>query len=297
VSARASSSDNSVRVAIEAGEHRGGRNEHEQEFHDRWAMSIAPSEVLVDPSWSAATAPEHRWIREQLGDVKGKRVLDLGCGAGEAAVWFAKQGADVVASDLSPAFLNLVRRVAALHGVEVETHLADADRLDLAPESFDVVYTGNLLHHVDIDETLERIERVLKPGGVLVSWDPLRHNPVINLYRRMAAGVRTEDEHPFDVRDVERYRRLFEDVRCEFFWLATLWLFVRFYLIERVHPRADRYWKRVVREHERLTSTYNRLARVDRVLLRTVPSLRKYCWNVAIYARKRGSGAGIRAHS
>ena len=262
------------------------RNGREQEFHDEWAHSLAPEDVLVDASWEGVTAPEHRWIRKQLGDLKGKRVLDLGCGAGEAAVWFAKQGADVVASDLSPGFLDLVNRVAKLHGVTVATHQADADRLDLPADSFDVVYAGHLLHHVDFDDALNRLHRVLKPGGVAVTWDPLRHNPIINLYRRMASDVRTPDEQPLHIHDVRRFSRLFEDVRHECFWLATLWLFVRFYLIERVHPRQDRYWKRVIREHARLAPVYNRLARVDWVMLRAAPFLRRYCWNVAICARK-----------
>ena len=155
-------------------------------------------------------------------------MLDLGCGAGEAAVWFAKQGADVVASDLSSEFLELVRRVAGLHGVCVQTHHGDADRLDFPDDTFDVVYAGNLLHHVDLDQTLEQIQRVLKPGGRVVTWDPLRHNPLINVYRRMAMDVRTVDEHPLAIGDVRRFARWFIDVRDEAFWFFTLWIFVRF---------------------------------------------------------------------
>src|SRR5262245_53472863 len=132
----------------------------ERHFHDAWASSVHPSEVMVDESWEASTCPEHRWIREQLGTLKGKRILDLGCGAGEAAVWFAKQGAHAVASDLSPEFLALVAKVAQLNNVKVDLHLADADQLELAAESFDVVYAGNVLHHVNLEETLDRIRRV-----------------------------------------------------------------------------------------------------------------------------------------
>jgi SAM-dependent methyltransferase len=261
----------------------------EEEFHDRWAASLDPRDVLVDQSWEAATAPEHRWIRAQLGELRGKRVLDLGCGAGEAAVWFAKQGASVVASDLSADFLELVRRVAALHGTSVQTHHADADAIDLPAGSFDVVYAGNLLHHVNLEQTLDRICALLKPGGMVVTWDPLRHNPVINIYRRMASGkdgVRTEDEFPLHIRDVRHFERRFTEVRSECFWLCTLWIFVRFYLIERVHPRQDRYWKRIIREHGRLEGKYRRLERLDRALLRIFPFFKRYCWNVAICARK-----------
>ena len=262
--------------------------QREEHFHDEWAASIDPADVPVDVSWSAPTAPEHRWMREKLGDLRGKKVLDLGCGAGEAAVWFAKQGAEVVASDLSPEFLRLVERVAERHGVRVRTHRADADRLGLPPESFDVVYAGNVLHHVNTEETLRTIHEVLRPGGVLVSWDPLRHNPVINVYRRMASGVRTPDEHPLDVGDLDLFRRYFARVEYRCFWLCTLYLFLHFFLVERVHPSKERYWKKIIREHERLAPLYNRLAKLDRVVLRCFPFLGRYCWNLAVYAVKAG---------
>jgi SAM-dependent methyltransferase len=260
----------------------------EEDFHDRWALSLRPEEVLVDESFEAETSPENRWILEQLGDLRGKRVLDLGCGAGEAAVYLAKRGAHVVASDLSPEFLELVGRVAAHHGVgdRVTTHLSDADRIDLPPASFDVVYAANLLHHVSPGLALDRIAALLKPGGLVATWDPLRHNPVINVYRRMATGVRTVDERPLHIRDVGLFRERFTDVRSRCFWLMTLWIFLRFFLIERVHPNQDRYWKRIVRDHRRLTPIYRRWAALDRALLGAAPFLRRYCWNIAVVARK-----------
>ncbi len=250
-----------------------GVKQHEERFHDRWAASINPAEVLVDESWEAATCPEHRWIRAQLGDLHGRRVLDLGCGAGEAAVWFAKQGADVVASDISAEFLDVVHRVAGLHGVRVQTHQGDADRLDFPDDTFDVVYAGNLLHHADLDRTLEQIHRVLKPGGRVVTWDPLRHNPLIHVYRRMAMDVRTVDEHPLAIGDVRRFARWFSDVHYECFWFCTLWIFVRFFLIEHVHPSRERYWKKIIREHARLAPIYNRLSALDRRVLGAFPFL------------------------
>ncbi len=121
---------------------------NEEVFHDEWAGSIDPHSVMVDESWEAATCPEHRWIREQLGDLRGKKILDVGCGAGEAAVWFAKQGADVTACDISQGFLDLVHRVAALHGTSLKTAQVDADGLNMPANAFDIVYCGNLLHHV-----------------------------------------------------------------------------------------------------------------------------------------------------
>jgi len=80
----------------------------------------------------------------------------------------------------------------------------------------------------------------------------------------------------------------FEDVRHRCFWLATLWIFVRFYVVERVNPSKERYWKKIIREHARLAARYRRLERVDEWLLRTFPFLGRYCWNIAVVATKGG---------
>ncbi len=126
----------------------------------------------------------------------------------------------------------------------------------------------------------------LKPGGKLVTWDPLCHNPVINVYRKMASQVRTEDEHPLSVRDIKTFQKHFVDVKTGFFWFTTLWIFLRFYLIERVHPNQDRYWKKIIREHQRLAPIHQRYERVDRFLLSALPFLKRYCWNMAVCATK-----------
>lgn len=267
-------------------ESQANQKQTEELFHDLWASSVDPRSVLVEDAMTAATCPEHRWLVSQLGEIRGQRVLDLGCGCGEAAVWFAKQGADVVACDLSSEFLALVNRVAALHAVRLETKQSDAETLPFKDEEFDIVYAGNLLHHVNMEVTLVEIKRVLKPGGRLISWDPLRHNPVIDVYRRMAQPVRTPDEHPLSIHDTKTFARHFSEVKYKTFWLFALWIFVRFWLIERVHPAQDRYWKRIIREHRRLTSLYERLARIDERALRVCPYLQRHCWNIAIVARK-----------
>jgi hypothetical protein len=55
-------------------------------------------------------------------------------------------------------------------------------------------------------------------GGVL---DPLRYNPLINIYRRMATAVRTADEHPLGMDDLRQLKRTFRRVEARFFWLAS----------------------------------------------------------------------------
>jgi 2-polyprenyl-3-methyl-5-hydroxy-6-metoxy-1,4-benzoquinol methylase len=76
--------------------------EKERRFHDNWAAAIDVDGIQVADYFEACTAPENRFILRQMGDIRGKRLLDLGCGAGENSVYFAKQGANCVATDYSP---------------------------------------------------------------------------------------------------------------------------------------------------------------------------------------------------
>lgn len=261
--------------------------EIEREFHDEWARSIEPADVMVTQSFNASTSPESRWLFEQMGELRGKNLLDLGSGAGEAAVFFALQGAGVVATDISPEMLKVVERVAELHGTRLETRVCSAEDLSIFEDgSFDVVFGANLLHHIEIESCLKEVERVLKPGGIAAFWDPVQYNPVINVYRRMAANVRTPDEHPIRIEDMKTFKRHFKSVRKRFFWLFTLLIFLKFYLIDRIHPGNDRYWKRILTHEKEIAWLYKPLAVLDTVVLRLVPILGWWSWNVAVIARK-----------
>lgn len=63
----------------------------ERQFHDAWASTIDVDGIRVNDYFEACTAPENRFILKQIGDITGKRLLDLGCGAGENSVYFAKK--------------------------------------------------------------------------------------------------------------------------------------------------------------------------------------------------------------
>jgi len=258
----------------------------EETFHDSWAGSIKVDEVMVDESFEACTSPENRIVLDRLGDLRGRKVLELGCGAGEASVYFAKRGADVTATDLSTGMLEVVQKVAAKHGVRVSVRQAVSSRLDFPDDSFDIVYAANLLHHVDIEPTLAEAARVLKPGGRFASWDPLAHNPLIKVYRLMATEVRTTDEHPLKMSDLALFRKHFADVTFETTWFFTLWIFLRFLVVERVHPNRERYWKKILVEHRRLEREYRFLERLDAKVLKALPFLKRYCWNIVVVATK-----------
>ena len=258
----------------------------EEHFHDGWARTIAVDDVLVDETFQACTSPENRLILERLGDIRGKKILELGCGAGEASVYFAKQGASVTATDISPGMLDVVQKVSCKHGVTVETKKCSACDIAFPDSSFDIVYAANLLHHVDIEETLSEVKRVLKEGGMFVAWDPLIHNPAINIYRSIAREVRTDDEHPLHMKDLDLFRKHFSSVSFETTWFFTLWIFARFYFIDKVDPNKERYWKKIITDSKKLEKTYYKLEKLDKLFLKGLPFLKRYCWNIVVFAVK-----------
>ncbi|GAB4366527.1 MAG: hypothetical protein Kow00121_03990 [Elainellaceae cyanobacterium] len=258
----------------------------EQEFHDQWAAAIDVEGIRVRDYFEACTAPENRFILKHLGDVRGKYLLDLGCGAGENSVYFASRGARCVASDYSPGMVEVALKLAERNQVAVEGRVINAMAIDIPDNTFDIVYASNLLHHIPNPKlTIREMHRVLKPGGVACFWDPLKHNPVINVYRRMATEVRTEDETPLDINIVNFVQSLFSQTTYDTFWIATLWIFLQFYLIEKVNPNKERYWKKIIIEQERLAPEYLALEKLD-FFLKKLPLMKRFAWNLAVVARK-----------
>jgi 2-polyprenyl-3-methyl-5-hydroxy-6-metoxy-1,4-benzoquinol methylase len=258
------------------------RKHAEEIFHDEWAASVDVTKINVRQMNEACTAPEMRYIRRALGDLRGRTLLDVGCGLGEASVYFALLGADVTATDISPGMCDTAQRLAAANNVKISTHVSAAEDLGLAADvKFDIIYTGNTLHHVDLAATMPRLLKHLKPNGTFVSWDPVAYNPVINVYRRRAMQVRTEDEHPLRLADIRAVRSHFRDSHTRWFWLSTLLIFCAMAVVQRRDPNHERYWKKVIEEADRWAWLYRPLELLDKVLL-LIPFLRPLCWNVVI---------------
>lgn len=258
----------------------------ERDFHDEWAKTITDEDFRYKDFFEAATAPENRYILTRIGSLRGKKILDLGTGPGEASVYFKEKGAEVISFDLSTGMLKQATLQAEKMNLRLTCVSGDACLLPFRGGVFDIVYGANILHHVDYKRSVPEIARVLKPGGQSYFTEPLAYNPAINVYRRMASNFRTPDEIAFRFSDLKVFENYFGRVWYKEFWLLTLWLFVQFFLIERVSPAKERYWKKILKDAKRLEKTYYFLEGIEKKLLRWLPFLRYGCWNVVVIAHK-----------
>ena len=105
-----------------------------------------------------------------IGSVAGKQILEIGCGAAQCGIAFAKQGAIVTGVDIAAAQLAIARELAEQNGVSITFHQRDmADLTPIASASQDIVFSSIAFHYVDdILSCFKEVHRVLKPHGLFV---------------------------------------------------------------------------------------------------------------------------------
>ena len=116
---------------------------------------------------------------------KGQKVLDIGCGTGNLTLRAAAKGAAVKGIDVNPGMLAVARRRAEAARLSLEIAFVEMGVAELGsepPESYDVVMSGLCFSELTADElayTLKEINRILKPGGLLLVADEVRpRNPL-----------------------------------------------------------------------------------------------------------------------
>lgn len=106
-------------------------------------------------------------LRRVLGEVSGKRVLELGCGDGSRAVELARAGASVLAVDPSGDAVAAMRARASAAEVRIEAHVGDlADLASWRGDSVDLAYAeGSLGRLGDLGRVFRQVQRVLRAGA------------------------------------------------------------------------------------------------------------------------------------
>jgi SAM-dependent methyltransferase len=248
------------------------RKEREKAFHDQeYAEEVRWQ--IVDKYYSIIEGRARFWEDFLRTRCAGKRVLEYGCGQGKYTPRLAEFGADVTAIDLSETAMENARASARAARVQVEFKAMDAEALDFPDRTFDLICGNAILHHLDLDRSFAEVARTLKADGVAIFMEPLGHNPLINLKRRMTPTLRTPDEHPLKMLDFDLARKYFQSVDLHAFHLLSL-AAVRL----RRSPRFPQ-----------LVATLDRL---DQTIFRWLPFTMRYAWYaVAVMGEPRPGAA------
>ncbi|OQX26336.1 MAG: hypothetical protein BWK80_10980 [Desulfobacteraceae bacterium IS3] len=101
--------------------------------------------------------------------LKGKSVLDAGCGSGMVSIAFSVVGADVLGIDASHSCVQLASERAKQFGVSARFEQHDLTALDMENCTFDVIYSWGVLHHTaDAQRSFDNLVKYLKSGGIIV---------------------------------------------------------------------------------------------------------------------------------
>jgi ubiquinone/menaquinone biosynthesis C-methylase UbiE len=135
-----------------------------------------------------------------LGDVRGKTVLDFGCGSGRNVAPLLARGANVVAVDLSQELIELAQQRLAITKRDGECRfvVASAYEVPLPDGAFDVILCSSLLHHLTIPRAMAEMKRLLKPDGVAIVKEPVRFSKTLAAARSLFPAKEnvSKDEHP-----------------------------------------------------------------------------------------------------
>lgn len=141
----------------------------------------------------------HRYTKEwhiplaaNFASARGLKVLEVGCGLGTDGAQFAIAGANYTGVDLTEAAVELAQKRFTLFNLPGTFQTADAEKLNFADNSFDLVYSHGVLHHTpDTARAIQEIHRVLRPGGraVVMLYHRNSYNYRVNISLLRRAGA------------------------------------------------------------------------------------------------------------
>lgn len=133
-------------------------------FSDAWFDDIDRRFLFGARLFSPAANPFVELM--DLGNLAGKRVLEIGCGMGMHSEMLLKAGAKLTSVDISPTSAMATTKRLALRGLVGDVRQMDAEELDFPEATFDLVWSWGVIHHSSsTTRVLSQIDRVLKPSG------------------------------------------------------------------------------------------------------------------------------------
>jgi 2-polyprenyl-3-methyl-5-hydroxy-6-metoxy-1,4-benzoquinol methylase len=220
----------------------------ESDFFDQVAekQTARPLDALTLERYQATRRP---WFNKEfrfrvMGDLRGKRVLDVGCGDGSNAMLMARFGARVTGIDISPRSIELCKRRAELDGVAESTRFicSPLETADLLEGSFDIIWGDGVLHHLipELDGVMRKLVSCARPGALFVFSEPVCLSPLMRkLRKRLPIHTdATPNERPLERAELALIQRYLPQLELR--WFSFLSRMDRFFLRDNNFERSSK---------------------------------------------------------
>jgi len=224
---------------------------------------------------------EDAWFYED----SGKRVLDIGCGAGQYSVLLAMQGATVVGIDLSPVGIEHAKKMAEANGVADRctfsvTEFSDSNFPD---EHFDIIYMHEVFHHaIKYKGIKQEVNRIAKPSAKILLAETLKGGPVLHAGRQLMKQIRYLRDPAQKIHDINEggetislkdYKEFAEGFSHHEIHLMSFFYMIKLALTDHTNRTIVRLLLRTAKK-------------MDDVMLGVLPFLRNHCAEAVLYIEK-----------
>jgi len=137
-----------------------------------------------------------------LATLKGKRVLEIGCGLGSHSQLLAEAGCRLTSIDLTPRAVAVTTQRLTLNNLPVDVREMDAEQMDFKDDEFDFVWSWGVIHHSAHTEVIvKQVARVLKPGGEFrcMVYNRKAFDSYVKLVRGFVTGKRFKGMSTADI--------------------------------------------------------------------------------------------------
>ena len=127
-------------------------------------------------------------LKREIGDLKGKRILEVGMGLGKFSVFLAKQGAEVTGIDIGENLVKFANELARVNDVKCNFINSSITNLDLDFESFDIIIGLFVLHHLKEENVLKaffNFNRILQSNGKAIFVEPVENSRIFNFLQNL----------------------------------------------------------------------------------------------------------------
>ena len=245
------------------------RQKIEEVYHDKKYKVGFHEEVTA-----SKTTEYYNFFWDQLGNVQGKKVLDFGCGNGWLSIGYAKKGADVWGFDISGELIEKAKKWVKKEGLieKITLEKMVAENLTYEDNFFDLIVGSAILHHTELDITLQNINRILKPDGKAIFIEPMNQNIFLRLWRKMTPNRRSPTERALTKSDLLLIEHVFPQARLTFFGFLSI--FTEGILV-------------FFQQSEIIAVLNNWLGKIDRGIFQSLPFLRRFGAVVVLELKKR----------